>query len=83
MYGRLNSIRMGGRLLSSNRIPYLNTCTLDKLTLETFNAMLNGTVYLPSYVLIDKNNIASVSAFKNDGYIEVLWSSCAIDNKKY
>lgn len=64
-----------GGVESTLENPYRNKRTLDGLTLDTFNAMLDGTVYLPSCVLIDKNNIASVSAFKNNGYIRVLWSS--------
>lgn len=55
--------------------PYRNKHTLNNLTLETFNKMLFDTVYLPSSVLVDDKNIASVSKFKNDGYIRVLWSS--------
>lgn len=54
--------------------PYPNKHTLNKLTLETFNKMLVGTVYLPGSVLVDGKNIASVSVYKNDGYIRVLWS---------
>lgn len=55
--------------------PYRNKHTLNNLTLETFNKMLVGTVYLPRSVLVDDKNIASVSALKNNGYIRVLWSS--------
>ena len=66
---------VAGGMESTLENPYRNKHTLDNLTLETFNAMLDGTVYLPSCVLINKNNIASVSVYKNDGYIRVLWSS--------
>lgn len=55
--------------------PYRNKITLNELTLETFNAMLDGTVYLPGSVLIDRKDIAAVSVHKNDGYIRVSWSS--------
>lgn len=55
--------------------PYRNKHTLNNLTLETFNKMLVGTVYLPRSVFVDDKNIASVSVFKNNGYIRVLWSS--------
>lgn len=55
--------------------PYPNKRTLNNLTLETFNAMLDGTVSLPSSVLIDAKNIASVNVHLNDRYIRVSWSS--------
>lgn len=64
-----------GGMESTLENPYRNKRTLDGLTLETFNAMLDGIVYFPRCVLIGGNNIAGVSAHKKDGYIRVLWSS--------
>ena len=66
---------VAGGTESTLKNPYRNKRILNNLTLETFNKMLDGTVYLPRCVLVDGKDIASVSAFKNDGYIKVLWSS--------
>ena len=68
------AIAVGG-MESTLSNPYKNKHTLSKLTLETFNAMLDGTVYLPGSVLIDGKNIASVSVHKDNGYIGVSWSN--------
>lgn len=56
--------------------PYPNKIVLDRLTLETFNAMLDGTVSLPKYVLINLKDIASVKINPGDRLIRVLWSEC-------
>lgn len=58
--------------------PYPNKIVLDRLTLETFNAMLDGTVSLPKYVLINLKYIASVKIKPDDRLIRVLWSECNI-----
>lgn len=68
------SITSGSNMESSLKKPYPNKVVLSGLTLETFNAMLDGTVSLPEKVLVD-GNIASVYKRKYNGYIGVLWSS--------
>ena len=56
--------------------PYPNKVVLIGLTLEHFNAMLDGTVYLPRNVLIG-SNIASVTKQVNRRRIRVWWSDCS------
>lgn len=65
-------IAVGG-MESTLANPYRNKHILNGLTLETFNAMLDGTVSLPTYVLVDNKFIASVKVSNSE--IIVLWSS--------
>ena len=53
--------------------PYPNKITLNNLTLETFNAMLDDMIFVPRNVMVE-TNIASVSVSKSGRYIRVLWN---------
>lgn len=64
-----------GYVASTLKNPYPNKITLNNLTLETFNAMLTGTIFVPNKVMIE-NNIASVTVRELNREIAVSWNEC-------
>lgn len=70
------SIAVGGAE-STLENPYPNKKTLNNLTLETFNAMLDGTIFVPKNVMI-ANNIASVDIHNLDRHIIVSWNEYSL-----
>ena len=62
---------------STPQNPYPNKLTLNNLTLETFNAMLDGTIFVPKNIMIE-NDIAYVDIKKIDREIRVSWNQCGL-----
>jgi hypothetical protein len=67
-----SSIISGTRIASTRANPYPNKETLTKLSVETFNKMLNRSIRLPDFVNVE-GNIASIR--RSGGKIYVTWSS--------
>lgn len=57
--------------------PYPNKKILKNLTLESFNAMLDGSIPLPNLVMVG-NNMASVSLDVSTSQIKVHWSDYGV-----